>query len=168
MTSQLIVQDIMWLCKYDTSTWSDIWFLRITDFRGDIRARSCHINDVIMGEIASQITSLTTVYSTVYSDADQRKHQSSASQAFLRGIQRGPLNSPHKWPVLRKMFHLMTSSCKNMTEYKMTNILLLMLWYIQVLDCDHVAPTHLNGFENKTQTFAVIFTNDCHSIWSQC
>ena len=38
-----------------------------------------HCNDVIMGAIASLITSLTIVYSTVYSDADQRKHQSSAS-----------------------------------------------------------------------------------------
>ena len=57
-----------------------------------------------MGEIASQITSLTIVYSTVYSDADQRKHQSSASLAFVRGIHRGPVNSPHKWPVTRNMF----------------------------------------------------------------
>ena len=57
-----------------------------------------------MGTIASQITSLTIVYSTVYSDADQRKHQSSASLAFVRVIQRGPVNSPHKWPVTRKMF----------------------------------------------------------------
>ena len=39
--------------------------------------------DVIMGAIASQITSRTIVYSTVYSDADQRKHQSSASLAFV-------------------------------------------------------------------------------------
>ena len=36
-----------------------------------------------MGTMASQITSLTIVYSTVYSDADQRKHQSSASLAFV-------------------------------------------------------------------------------------
>ena len=43
-----------------------------------------HYNDVIMGVIASQITSLTIVYSTIYSDADQRKHQSSASLAFMR------------------------------------------------------------------------------------
>ena len=57
-----------------------------------------------MGAIASQITSLTIVYSIVYSDADQRKHQSSASLAFVRGIHRGPVNSPHKWPVTRKMF----------------------------------------------------------------
>ena len=57
-----------------------------------------------MGAIASQITSLTIVYSTDYSDADQRKHQSSASLAFMWGIHLGPLNSPHKWPVTRKMF----------------------------------------------------------------
>ena len=65
-----------------------------------------HYGDVIMAAIASQITSLTIVYSTVYSDADQRKHQSSASLAFVRGIHRGPVNSPHKWPVTRKMFPL--------------------------------------------------------------
>ena len=47
-----------------------------------------HCNDVMMGTRASQITRLTIVYSTVYSDADQRKHQSSASLAFVRGIHR--------------------------------------------------------------------------------
>ena len=57
-----------------------------------------------MGTIASQITSLTIVYSIVYSNADQRKHQSSESLVFLRGIHRGPVNSPHKWPVTQKMF----------------------------------------------------------------
>ena len=57
-----------------------------------------------MGTMASQITSLTIVYSTVYSGSDQRKHQSSASLAFVRWIHRGPVNSPHKWPVTRKMF----------------------------------------------------------------
>ena len=63
-----------------------------------------HYNDVIMGVIASQITSLTVVYSIVHSDADQRKHQSPASLAFVRGIHQWPVNSPHKWPVTRKMF----------------------------------------------------------------
>ena len=57
-----------------------------------------------MGVMASQITSLTIVYSTVYSGADQRKHQSSAALAVVRGIHRWPVNSPHKWPVRRKMF----------------------------------------------------------------
>ena len=63
-----------------------------------------HYSDVIMSTIASLITSLTIVYWIVYSDADQRKHQSPASLAFVWGIHRGPVNSPHKWPVTRKMF----------------------------------------------------------------
>ena len=63
-----------------------------------------HYNGVIMGVMASQITSLTIVYSTDFSGTDQRKHQSSASLAILRGIHRRPVNSPHKWPVTRKMF----------------------------------------------------------------
>ena len=80
--------------------WPWIWILH---------AKLCvvwhiHYGDVIMDAIASQITSLTIVYSIVYSDADQRKHQSSASLAFVRRIHRGPVNSPHKWPVTRKMF----------------------------------------------------------------
>ena len=69
-----------------------------------IKKSTAHYNDVIMGAIASQITNLTIVYLIVYSDADQRKYQSSASLAFVRGIHRGPVNSPHKWPVTRKMF----------------------------------------------------------------
>ena len=63
-----------------------------------------HYDDVIMSAIASQITSLTIVYSTVYPGADQSKHQSSASLAFVWGIHRGPVNSPHKWPVTQIMF----------------------------------------------------------------
>ena len=57
-----------------------------------------------MTAMASQITSLTLVYSTAYSGAYQRKHQSSASLAFVRGIHRSPVNSLHKGPVTRKMF----------------------------------------------------------------
>ena len=64
----------------------------------------CHYCDVIMGGMASQITSPTLVHSNVYSCADQRELQSSASQAFVRGIHRWLLNSPHEWPVVRKMF----------------------------------------------------------------
>ena len=63
-----------------------------------------HYDDVIMGAMASYITSLNIVYSTVYSAADQRKHQSSASLAFVRGIHRWLVNSPRKRPVTRKMF----------------------------------------------------------------
>ena len=63
-----------------------------------------HYDAVKMGAIASQITSLAIVYPTVYSGADQSKHQRSASLAFVWGIHRGPVNSPHKLPVARKMF----------------------------------------------------------------
>ena len=57
-----------------------------------------------MGAMAFQITSLTIVYSTVNSGADERKHQSFASLAFVRGIHRWPLNSAHKRPETQKMF----------------------------------------------------------------
>ena len=63
-----------------------------------------HYHDVIMSAMAFQFTSYTFVYSTVYSSWDQRKHQISASLAFVRGIHRWPVNSPHKGPVTRKMF----------------------------------------------------------------
>ena len=70
----------------------------------DKNTKQSHYKDVIMGAIASQITSLTIVYPIVHSDAHQRKHQSSASLVFVLRIHRGPVNSPHKWPVTRKMF----------------------------------------------------------------
>ena len=57
-----------------------------------------------MGAMASHITSLTIVFSTVYSGAGQRKHQSSTSLAFVWGIHRWPVNSPHEWPVTRIVF----------------------------------------------------------------
>ena len=63
-----------------------------------------HYSDVIMGAMASQITSVSVVCSTVGSGTDQRKNQSSASLALVRGIHRWPLDSPHKGPVTRKVF----------------------------------------------------------------
>ena len=57
-----------------------------------------------MGAMASQITGVSIMYSTVCSGADQRRHQSSASLAFLREIHRSPVNAPHKEPVTRKKF----------------------------------------------------------------
>ena len=59
-----------------------------------------------MGAMTSPINSVSIAYSTVCSGPDHRKHQSSASLAFVRGIHRRPVNSPHKWPVTRKMFPL--------------------------------------------------------------
>ena len=72
--------------------------------------RVVHYIDVIMTTRASQITSLTVVYSTVYSDADQSKHQSSASLAFVWGIHRDRWIPRTKGQLRGKCFHLMTSS----------------------------------------------------------
>ena len=63
-----------------------------------------HYNDVIMSTMAPQITSVTIVYSTIYARRRSKKHQSPASLAFVRGIHRWPVISPHKGPVTRKMF----------------------------------------------------------------
>ena len=101
------------LCKQSSRRWFEMPSRSLWRHYKDMGSRGFkffpeapqeHYIDAIMGAIASQITSLTIVYSTVYSDADQRKHQSSASLAFVRGIYRGPVSSPHKWSVTRKMF----------------------------------------------------------------
>ena len=57
-----------------------------------------------MGAIASQITSLTIVYSTVYSDADKKKTSKLRVTGLCAGNSPGTVNSPHTWPVTRKMF----------------------------------------------------------------
>ena len=63
-----------------------------------------------MTTMASQFTSLTVVYTTVYSDADQRKHQSSTSLAFVCGSHRDRWIPRTKGQLRGKCFHLMTSS----------------------------------------------------------
>ena len=50
-----------------------------------ISSGAIHYGDVIMGAMASQITSHMIVCTTVNSGADQRKHQSSASLALSAG-----------------------------------------------------------------------------------
>ena len=66
------------------------------------RSFTWHCSEGIMGTMAPQITNLTIVYSAVHSGANRRKHQSSASLSSGRWS----VNSPHKWPVTRKMFPL--------------------------------------------------------------
>ena len=57
-----------------------------------------------MDAMASQFSSVSIVDSAVCSGADQRIYQSSASLAFVRGIHRWPVDSPHKGPVMRTKF----------------------------------------------------------------
>ena len=91
--------DDIFCWKLTTTCWRDHWqrFILIR------QPFLYHYSDVIMSAMASQITDVSIVYSTISSGADQRKHESSASLAFVRGIHRWPANSPHKGPVTRKM-----------------------------------------------------------------
>ena len=74
-----------------------------------------HYSDVIMSVMVSQITSVSIVYWNVCSGIDQREQQSSTSLAFVRVIHQWLVNSPHKGPVMRKMFSfddvIMLSPC---------------------------------------------------------
>ena len=93
--------------------WCALWEEFTVDRWSLIWKASNHYTDVIMTTMttmASQITSLAVVYSTVYSDADQRKHQSSTSLAFVWGIHRDRWIPRTKDQLRRKCFHLMTSS----------------------------------------------------------
>ena len=57
-----------------------------------------------MSAMAFKITGISIVCSIVGAGAEQRKHQSSALLAFVRGIGRWTVNSPTKRPVTPKMF----------------------------------------------------------------
>ena len=85
--------------------WGTVWCLIMLGFHWNIYLHwNTYYSDIIMSAMASQITSVSIVYSTVCSGAYQRKHESSASLAFVRGIHWWLVNSPHKGPVTRKMF----------------------------------------------------------------
>ena len=66
-----------------------------------------HYSDVIMGSMASQITRVSVVYSTVRLRTDQRKHQSSVSLAFVRGV--------HRWPVNGEFLAQRASNAENVS-----------------------------------------------------
>ena len=63
-----------------------------------------HYGDVIMGMITSQITSLTIVYSTFIQTQIKENIKAPRLTGLCVGNSPGPVNSPHKWPVTRKMF----------------------------------------------------------------
>ena len=137
-----------------------------------------------MTTMASQITSLTVVYSIIYSDADQRKHQSSASLAFVWGIHRDRWIPRTKGQLRGKCFHLMTSSWHslferylllnnvylNYTKQKLTTT--IQQWVGTWLSCIHVRLlwiTSLNSswfmvayisyMRHETQRFHLCVTN---------
>ena len=79
-----------------------------------------HYIDVIITTMGSQVTSLTVVYSTVYPDANQRKHQSSASLAYVWGIHRERWIPRTKGQLRGKCFHLMTLLCVSKIPFNLT------------------------------------------------
>ena len=118
-----------------------------------------------MGAISPQMTSLTIFYSTVYSAADQRKHESSASLAFVWGIHRGPVNSPHKWPVTRKMFPfddvIMNATMISVLvgvghKYNIGNVKFNATWHSNGMMCNvvYIYPV-INVCNKKTKTYNV-------------
>ena len=85
----------IWLCSQHSACW---WTSIVMAFAGTVMTKfkpcmyvcpagnmSYHYSDVMMGVMAYRITNLTIVYLTVYLGEDQRKHQSSASLAFVTG-----------------------------------------------------------------------------------
>ena len=131
-----------WLCALLTQ-WSYYRLALREDLdeciKGFIWMNACaHYNGVIMSAMAYQIASLTIVYTTVYSGADQRKHQSSASLAFVWGIHRWPVNSPHKGPETRKMSPLMTSPWT--VWWMILCLLLLMLTLTRIIPSSEEQP----------------------------
>ena len=99
-----------------------------------------HYSDVIMSTVTSQITSISIVCWTICKGADQRKHQSSASLAFVRGIHRWPVNSPNEGPVTRKVFPsdvvIMYCQDRNSHGYRIM-IMSMMAFLIGSIISDH-------------------------------
>ena len=106
-----------------------------------------------MGTIVSQITSLTVVYSTVHSNAENIK--APGHWPLLWGIHRGPVNSPHKWPVTRKMFpfddvimmtrlcfasHIKVGCCLCMISFLKKNIQKVIIPYFQLVTRRFLSP----------------------------
>ena len=101
------------------------WQIKIASYNLEDYDKCYHYIDVIRATMASQITSLTIVYSIVHSDADQRKHQSSVSLAFVWGIHRDRWIPRTKGQLRGKCFHLMTSSWSRKTRKAKQNKFML-------------------------------------------
>ena len=91
-----------------------------------------HYVDVIMTTVASPITSLAVVYATVYSGAHEQKPKTSELRVtgLCAGNSPGPVNSPHKWPVTRKMFPFDDVIMRKFTMYMVENTLSCNMRYV--------------------------------------
>ena len=95
------------ILNFNTS--HNIWILlSISIYSGNIKPISAlfsllydNFHDCTFQSVLSRLYDWTRC---VYTGTDQRKYQSSASLAFVRGNHRWLVNSPYKGPVTRKMF----------------------------------------------------------------
>ena len=111
-----------------------------------------------MSATASQTTRASIVCSIVCSGADQRKHQSSASLAFVRGIHRRPVNSPHKGPVTRKMFPIDDVINNWVTNNAISPGLRDMLPYLYVAFVVNPVDSYYNAVEGICYWHRIIIT----------
>ena len=118
-----VVKSLQLIWRSSTSRWNLLvpnLQKNCSDLKGH-QDSSTHYSDIIMSAMASKITNIKIVYSTIYSGANQRKHQSSTSLAFVRGIHQWPVNSLHKGPVTRIMFPfddvIMSNNCQDDIPY---------------------------------------------------
>ena len=120
----------------------------VTPVSTQILCNMCHFHysDIITGAMMSQITCVAIVYS----DTDKKKHPSYVSLAFVKGIHRSPVNSPHTEGQYRgKCFHLMTSSCWRQFFANQK-----LFWTNHLKIFDKSCPFHK---ENKTELLMHIF-----------
>ena len=109
----------------------------------------CHMydySDVIMSTMMSQITGVSIVYSTVCSRAHQIKHQSSVSLAYVRGIHRWLVHSPHEGPVTWKMFPFDDIT---MTQWPFKSSETSPLWLLVNLTLGNKLQKYTNFFEEN-------------------
>ena len=102
------INSAWWLWRVDS--WRRLSISRFMCRSVSSQALQWHYSDLIMSTMASQRTAVWIVCSAFWLGTDQREHQSFESLAFVRGIHCWPVDSPHKGPITRKLFHLMTSS----------------------------------------------------------
>ena len=109
--------------------------------------------------MVSQFTSVSIVCSTVCSGAAQRKHQSFAPLAFVRGIHQWPVDSPHKGPVTPKMFPF-EDAIMFFIPYLLANWLIVIVAYSHI---NSLAPGRFQ-FNFRLAIFKLILVNGCWGI----
>ena len=144
MYCRILVKKHQWTCYRNSSIFieENDWLLlhcHLASLEAILGNKGKYCSDVIMGTMASQITGVSKVYSTFCSGANQRKHQNSASRAFVRGIHRSPKNSPQKKPITRKMF-----SFDDVIMYITSIYLELIVWPQEKIKANMC--THLVGY----------------------